>query len=770
MKHRTILDEFLRSLRKSGDHNQNVEVKPAVILWTDEHRAWTPLLPKLRGLLPGLLTLGKWQPAARTGPAYWIKCVIARALPDVTLPDDDIPIIYLPGVSRATLRQVNICPPDLQPLAELQFRGSFWTQVNGKDWTPYAFLTSAHGGLGLDVAADAETKQALLHALPQVVSEQVVRFEGKRVDHEEIARLLDVDLARDLLVWMDSTDAMPASWDAAYLEAVRTQAVKRLKFDPVKDDRLSAAEQLAARHAEWKAIWQRYCESPIQHPGVTKLLDQLPPPTDMFADKEPYPQANQVAEEKLQKELAAFGGITHVVPARERLLELEKEHGLRRQWVWSALGRAPLATALGHLVRIADLSQQNHCGATPADMRARYEEEAWEIDAAMIDALAAAKTDAQTRAVEVALTSVYKPWLETHAEKFQAAVKQHDYPLEFPPQPTKLEPGLVVFFVDGLRYEAGRRLSRLLAHRNYQTTLESAWTAIPSVTASGKVLSSPAAIMAIGDAGDEDFAPQHKAKKRPLNAQLLRKTLQEMGWQTLEKDEVGNPDGTAWVESGDLDHYGHDNQLRLAKDLGKQIDSVLERIEQLLAAGWKRVRVVTDHGWLLVPGKLDKIQLEKDLTETTWGRAAKLKPGSMPTPLTFPWTWCDAVQIALAPGAKSFKAGEHYSHGGLSIQESLMPVIEVTGTASGPTAKVISKKWVGLRLRLQVETNGKVIADLRQKAGSPDTSIARTAEEVVHGEVSLTVEDDGLVGSTAFVVLLGPGGQLLDKQMVEIGG
>jgi hypothetical protein len=349
-------------------------------------------------------------------------------------------------------------------------------------------------------------------------------------------------------------------------------------------------------------------------------------------------------------------------------------------------------------------------------------------------------------------------------------VRQHNYPLELPSKTEKGEPGLVVFFVDGLRYDAGRRLYENLKDRSYKVIFESTWTSIPSVTASGKVLTSPAAIMAIGDPGAENFEPQHKVKKQPLNAPLLRKTLRDMGWQTPEKDEVGDPSGMAWVEAGDIDQYGHDNQLRLAKDLGKQIDSVLERIEQLLAAGWKRVRVVTDHGWLLVPGKLEKTSLEKELTETTWGRAAKLKPGSIAPPLTFPWTWCDAVQIALAPGAKSFKAGEHYSHGGLSLQESLTPVVEVAGTAGGATAKITSSKWAGLRLRLQVATSGKVIADLRIKAGNPDTSIARTAEEVLGGEVSLVVEDDGLVGSTAFVVLLGPGGQILDKQPVAIGG
>ena len=58
-----------------------------------------------------------------------------------------VPIIYLPGVGRATLRATDECPPELRPLAELQYRGVFWSQANGKDWTVAAFLQTEKGGL-----------------------------------------------------------------------------------------------------------------------------------------------------------------------------------------------------------------------------------------------------------------------------------------------------------------------------------------------------------------------------------------------------------------------------------------------------------------------------------------------------------------------------------------------------------------------------------------------------------------------------------------------
>ena len=71
----------------------------------------------------------------------------------------------MPGVSRSDLRAIEDCPRDLQALAELQFRGAFWSQSNAKEWTVNALLTAKNGGLGADVAQDKATQDALKRAL-----------------------------------------------------------------------------------------------------------------------------------------------------------------------------------------------------------------------------------------------------------------------------------------------------------------------------------------------------------------------------------------------------------------------------------------------------------------------------------------------------------------------------------------------------------------------------------------------------------------------------
>src|SRR5207245_4028381 len=115
------------------------------LIWTDTEGEWRPLIPRLRISLPQLYTLGAYDPAARTGPAIWLKCVVDRSIPDIAPPSGTVPILYLPKVSRQELRAAGDCRPEFQPLIELQYRGRVWHQPNSRDWSVEAFLTSDSG-------------------------------------------------------------------------------------------------------------------------------------------------------------------------------------------------------------------------------------------------------------------------------------------------------------------------------------------------------------------------------------------------------------------------------------------------------------------------------------------------------------------------------------------------------------------------------------------------------------------------------------------------
>ncbi len=169
----TVLDTLLVSVRSAADYNHDDAVAPAVVLWPDEKREFGRLLPRLRLALPQLLTLGPHDPSTRTGPAIWLRCVLAGKVGEVSPPPDALPIIYLAGVNRSTLRATDECPPELSPLAELQYRGVFWSQNNGKDWTVTAFLQAEKGGLNLRIARDNATLEAIHRVFDKLVDEPV---------------------------------------------------------------------------------------------------------------------------------------------------------------------------------------------------------------------------------------------------------------------------------------------------------------------------------------------------------------------------------------------------------------------------------------------------------------------------------------------------------------------------------------------------------------------------------------------------------------------
>ena len=151
----TILELILKSLRSAASYNKHELAAPRVILWPDEDRQWSQCIEQLRINYPALWSLGDYLPEQLTGPAAWLRYQMERHS------SEDIPVIYLPVIGRSAFRSAEQCPNPAKHLFALQFQGQFWTQKNGKDWTPFAFFKSADRGLNLDVAEDQDTKKAI---------------------------------------------------------------------------------------------------------------------------------------------------------------------------------------------------------------------------------------------------------------------------------------------------------------------------------------------------------------------------------------------------------------------------------------------------------------------------------------------------------------------------------------------------------------------------------------------------------------------------------
>ena len=774
----TLFQALAIALKDAAKVNGSVQVRPAAVLWTDADAQWAPVIARLHAEIPGIAQLGAFDSTARQGPAIWLKCAVAGLVSDMG--GDNSPcVLYLPGVSRSDLRAIESCPRDLQPLAELQYRGAFWSQANGKDWTLSSFLSSKNGGLGLDVAQDKATQEALLQALQAgvLLERSVDDFKGRPINAEWLQTLLLPNPTRDLLLWMNAPEAARSQWGDVLWDVFTKLCKMDFGFDPVADGVLVAAERLAKAEGKWAAVAELYRDSYSSFPNVFGLLAKVQPPElGLFPDQgllAGYPQVNEQSESALRYALSACASMMGP-QARTAVLAAEKEHGLRRAWLWASMGRSPLAEALGHLALVAERSSALPIGQTPSELAADYQQSGWQMDQAALHALACVHTKADLEAVSAALRAMYLPWMEEAARRLQEAAKAAG---GLPPMPIEqvsvLGAGTCTVFVDGLRYDVAVQLQQRLLSMG-DTALFARWTSLPSVTASGKAWCSPVAAHIAGTAADTEFEPRVAADGRPLSGHNFRKLLTEHGVQPLDKHETGDPQGQAWTEAGDLDHYGHEHGLRLARDLDSQLDQVVERVAELVEAGWKRIRVVTDHGWLLMPGGLPKSELAKHQTETRWGRCAVLKDSAHGTPLTFGWDWCKDVQVAYAPGVSSFIAGAEYAHGGISLQECLVPVLQLDCAGAAKTAAAVtiqSVTWKGLRCTVVADGAAPgQRADIRTKAALASSSLAASDKLLDGGKASLAVADDEHMGAAAVVVVLSAEGEVLQKQVTTVGG
>lgn len=775
-----VLDRLLKAVRDAAVFNSEVQVAPACILWPDRDRQWEAVIPTLQSELPELMILGKYAPGTRIGPAIWLRCVIAGQTPDVSLPEDQTPILYLPGVSRQDLRAVESCPDHLKPLAELQYRGVIWSQFNAKDWTILAWLKSDQGGLGLDVALDSNTKNAMQLALHRLLAEEVSLLEGKRLNKDYFNTLLMGDPIRDLLRWLDQGDAFQEGRGENEWEAFVEVCVSQLGFNPENEGMLTGSANLANHEGPWQAVWERYCEAPKRYPNIpAQIRKSKPPEFDLFADESVaggWPQWNDERENTLRRDLSALDQIP-AHKAREKIKSLEKEHGSRRLLIWAELRESPLAQALEHLADVAEITNSSLAAGSVDDLATGYQSRGWRADNGVILALSQVESPADLKAVTTAIRSVYRPWMEESARYLQQLVDGATYPggTHLEAQAENFDPGDCVLFVDGLRFDTGKRLIGYLEVSGFEISEQPTWTALPSVTATGKPAVSPVRDRIRGEDDSDDFEPSVAETGLSLKGGYhFKKLLADAGWIILGKLENGDGNGFAWCEFGDIDHEGHVRGWKLAKHIDSMIREIGDRIAALLAAGWKRVRVVTDHGWLLLPGGLPKIELPGALAENKWGRCASLKPGASTAERLYPWYWNPNQHFALADGVSCFKKGEEYTHGGLSLQECLTLQLTVTPGKSERATKSVEftdAVWKGMRCTVALEGGfSGLLLDVRREAGNAVSSVVVGVKPVKdNGTVSAVVEDEDLEGSDATLVLIDADGALVAQIATVIG-
>lgn len=334
-----------------------------------------------------------------------------------------------------------------------------------------------------------------------------------------------------------------------------------------------------------------------------------------------------------------------------------------------------------------------------------------------------------------------------------------------------------VMMIDALRYDIGVALKDLVNRRQgaERATLVPARTALPTVTAVGMAAALPipekelqATIMngkwQVYQQGD-DLNLSVAENRREWLKTVLKVPSEALLW--LDKKgsaAVPAPKGyraRLFVFDSAIDKLGHDDEL---EPLGTQ--QIQERytvlIDQLHDAGWSRILLVTDHGFIHWPG-VGENRLPAPVPEPAYSsRRALAYPAS--TVLTGPQGLAPGGQwrLAFSASASCFKTygGLGYFHGGASLQEWIVPCIKVEWPSKAKPVQVSIQpiaQILSLRQKITLEVQHEdlfynenaltrevelIVRDSQRKRilfRSPRTTVVPNQEQVL---LTIEPEDD----------------------------
>jgi len=747
-----------------ADFNREDVIAQRLVIFPDKSGEWEPIIARLRGRLP-IITFGEYNPSTLTGSAIYIRNLVFHTI-DSSLPKDQIPIIYLPGYSREQLRNLEECPDEIKPLAGLQYIGEVWSQRNGRDWTILAFLKTTQGGLSIHVNDDPDTRYEIKCAASVIAEETIDFLRSKEPLNAAFFRELHhPDTNKDLLQWMnDPAHEEERMKNCGEWLSFCKICKKEFDFDPEQDGSADAAEQLGTQKGKWSNAWERFKEKPGAYPQIPRLLRNAKVPSTVI-DMDSWPQVNEKREKELNQALLNLKDQSPDI-ARKQIAELEKSHAHRREWIWAELGESPLAVALGHLNTLAIITRENKFGGTIGELAERYHSELWKADDAVIRALEQATTKNTNESISIAINSLYRTWLDAMTDAIQKEWMRA--PVTYRKESRPPVPGEVFLFVDGLRMDLGHRLCEMIKRQDCSCTLSFTYSVLPTETSTAK----PAVMPIAGELKTgEKFTPKTKSGAL-ANITALRGVLEEKGFAVLTNSDTGDPTKSAWTDCANIDEEGHSKGIALPVILERELIKIQDRTLELLDAGWKKVHIVTDHGWLLLPGTLRKVELKTGLTDIKKGRCAQLRSGVTTNYPVVPWYWDHSVMIALAPGSSCFEEGKEYEHGGLSLQEVVVPdIIIQKGTTRTDGIEIQEITWSGLRCKIHLKGAEGYIVDIRLKPADAKSSLTASSKSIdIEGTASLVITDPDQEGKKAYLVILDKTNNSVAQRDIIISG
>jgi hypothetical protein len=415
----------------------------------------------------------------------------------------------------------------------------------------------------------------------------------------------------------------------------------------------------------------------------------------------------------------------------------------RRLAQWSALQQAAI---LGQRVRACRAEVEAVKGKAPDVWIERYTaEDGWSAVDGLdrrLGAFLSAMDEEPVAAHAIAkVRQEYAEWVRVLSEGFTPALAGAEWDAGWGVHQTqvfdtRVKPGthaVAFFVVDAFRHEMAQELAGRL-DRAGQLSLEAAVAALPTITPVGMAALLPGAsgsfsVQPIGGgiAGAIEGTPlpdwparwKHLQARVPGSVEIRLEQLLHMSSEAIS--EHIKSARLVLVRSQDIDAVGEAGVGLVAQQaMATVIPNLARAVHRLSKAGIRRFVVSADHGHLLDETQDDDMKIETPGGETVelhrrcWaGRGGKTPTGAVrvsganlgyDTDLDFVFPTGRGVFLS--------GGGLRYHHGGLSLQELIVPVLSITmeqssgGPGSGAKVQLhdvpekITNRTIGVRVEL----------------------------------------------------------------------
>lgn len=326
---------------------------------------------------------------------------------------------------------------------------------------------------------------------------------------------------------------------------------------------------------------------------------------------------------------------------------------------------------------------------------------------------------------------------------------------------------MAVMFVDALRYELAQELFESLEKEGAgsRRDLGPCLAAIPTVTGIGMSALLPGGdrrVIAYGSDWDISLAGSGNLKDKSTRQQWLAQQVPGVKFYNLgdllntPTDRIPEVDRYVVFETT-LDQVGETASQQAWNVFSTLLQSVKKGVHKLLALGVSHVHIVADHGFLLLDevGEHEKVSVRDVPALAKKSRYVLGHHLGHTEQLSFPVPGSEGLTAWYPRGIGCFRTPGPYNyvHGGLSLQELVVPHL------------VVSQQVVGRTVRVEAELPS-VIRNAQFKV-----ELAPSSAELFDQprQVSLSLEKAGEPVVPALSCVVGPGGPAVVDVFLPMG-